>query len=176
MAAFKFGSASYNERREARLFAKYGKELSAAFKKSREMYDLLYNSGTKLKDIVVELPGRKVAKVASIQDGVISAKKAFSSSIIKLKIDDMKFLPFARFVKRTQKRLKISHVYFYYCLHTGNFSKYTAKNAPDGFWEKEIANFEYNYFKHKLRNLSYSERKQLRKEYGDLDSFKKADR
>lgn len=172
----KITGATSDEQREAKSFAAYGKELSKAFSRARAMYNLLYDSESKLAGTVVELPGRKIAKISSISNGVITAQNPFNNEIVRLKVDDMSFVHFARFVKRVQKKLRLSHIYFYYCLHTGNFTRYTARNAPDGFWKKEISNFEYNYFKHKLHNSSPSEQKKLRRRFGDLSSFKKAAR
>lgn len=159
----------------AKQFVQWVNSLKDGLKTGEKVYNLFNNSGKTLADKQFEIQNYQLVTIQSIKDGKAQVKLLTSDGpkIINAPLDNFGVY-FMKFFSKTVKKHNIPNAYFFYYLVQGRFGKNLENAAPDSFWKNELPQMEYQYFKHKLKTATPSEKAQLAKAFGTLDSFKKA--
>ncbi len=166
-------TATHDEKQAAAKFADYAEELQKAYRQGAKVTELLTNS-RELAGMKVEIARYKLAELVAVKDGLMHYKMIPSNEMVKLKVSDLSGFYLRKFFERIEKKTGITHAFFYYILFNGAFEYNLINFAPAAFWKNALPSFEYRYFLRELKKASTAQQKELREQFGYLDSFKKA--
>jgi len=164
---------SSEEKKLAKDFAAYAKNLQKAFKRGMAINRDFVADNKKLVGMGIEFDRYKYGRITKFENGAIFIEMP-DEEVKEVKLADIKNYYLRKFFKIIVKKHNIKDDYFYYLLFNGFFDKNIAKYAEDGFWKKELENFEQKYFKEKLKDADPEARKELEDKFGGLEAFKKA--
>jgi serine/threonine protein kinase len=169
----KVSKFSAEEKKMAKGYADYAKELQKAFKRGLAVTRDFAVDNKKLVGMGMEFDRYKYGRIVKLENGTVFVKMP-DEDIEKVQFADIKDYYLRKFFKIFVKKHKIKDDYFYYLLFNGFFDKNIAKYAEDDFWKKELENFEQEYFAEKLENSDFKGRQELAAKFGGLEAFKKA--
>jgi len=166
------------QKSQAEKFAKWGKKIQNGFKVAEKVWDTLWNAGTKLNGIQIEVKRGQLGKVSKISKGKITVK-TFTNRQVTVRLTKLTLKQFKKLVEKVAEIINERDGAFFYMFTSGEFKQ--AKELCTEEWKNDLKEMIIAYLKIRIEIIkNMDDEKEQRaaksklKKYSKLPEFKKA--